>query len=134
MPERGPLGLRRPLSIGPFSGEDAIVAVRMEGEVPDINEPITNTDDVPKIVSVIVDAVAHETREFLRFTQATSDGSGTREWLVSQAPVPVGEQFDHWTLILYYPDSKISKRDIRPIRNEIQTRTNRALSVNIMRL
>lgn len=134
MPERGPLGLRRPLGVGPLSGDDAIVAVRMEGEAPEVDEPIRDTDDVPRIVSVIVDAVAHETREFLEFTQASTGGEGTKKWLVSQAPVSVGEEFDHWMLILYYPDSSISKRDIRSIRNEIQRRTERAISINIMRV
>lgn len=118
MPERGPLGLRRPLSMGPFAGEDTIISVRLEGEIPDNKQ---------RIVNVLADAVADQTREFLSF-------DGSPHFMVSQAPVTVGEPFDHFTVTMYYPDSKISKRDVRSIRNEIQLRTDRAESVNIMRV
>lgn len=119
MPERGPLGLRRPLNMGPFAGEDAIVSVRLKGEIP---------DEEKQIVNVLADAVADQKREFLDF-QGSSD-----KYMVSQAPVAVGEEFDHFTVTMYYPDSSISKRDVRSIRNEIQLRTERAESVNIMRV
>lgn len=117
MPERGPLGLKRPLGVGPLAGEDAIVAVRMKGEV----------EDKSSTVNMLADAVASQKREFLEF-------KGTDHYVVSQAPVPVGEEFDHFVVIMYYPESSISKKDVRSIRNEIQKRTDRAESVNIMRV
>lgn len=135
--ERGPLGLRRPLSIGPFAGEDAIVAVRISGEAPEVPPPRAE-DNVPQIVNVLADAVAAQTGEFTTFRRQIAGKRGedlpTGDWLLSQAPVAVGQEFDHFTVILYYPDSSISKRDVRSIRNEIQLRTERAESVNVMRV
>ena len=136
MVERGPLGFRRPLGKGPLAGEDAVVAARLSGGAPEVDEPVESPDDVPQIVSVLADAVASQTREFLDFTQSSSGGKGTREFLVSQAPVAVGKEFDHYVITLYYPDSRISIRDRRDIRNEIQLRVEQGEveSINIMRV
>lgn len=118
MPERGPLGFKRPLSIGPMTGKDAIVSVRMEGKI----------EDKDATVNMIADAVASVTNDFLEF------GQGTNHYQVSQAPVRVGEPFDHFNVMLYYPDSRISMKDVRAVRNELQKRTDRAESLNIMRV
>lgn len=126
---KGPFGFPRLTESGPFAnsgasvierdmngsnGSDAIVVARISGEKSQ------------KSGSVVADAVAQTTRTF--------PPSGQSHYMVSQAPVTIGQDFDHYLVAIHYPDTALSPSSAYKIEKNLRKRITGVEKVEIHRV